>query len=158
MISNLKVNKTTKVLNLFKHTLHKYTKEVKETAYFTLVRTILEYADIIWDPYQKYLIDNIEKVQHKAARWVMGDYLCTSSVSTMISVLQWPLLEQHHLHNRLNKATFIDISPHYHPLTSTHNTCYQHPLHYMIPWSSTSYYQMRTIQDWNNLPHRVTIN
>jgi len=42
----LKVNKATKVRNLIKCTLHKYMKEVNETAYFTLVRTILEYADI----------------------------------------------------------------------------------------------------------------
>ena len=28
-----------------------------------LVRPILEYADIVWDLYQQYLIDNIEMVQ-----------------------------------------------------------------------------------------------
>ena len=162
----LKVNKATKVLNLIKRTLHKCTKEVKETAYFTLVRPILEYTAIIWDPYQQYLIDSIEKIQRRAARWVMGDYRLTSSVSEMISTLQWPSLEQRRLHNRLtmfynfvNKATSIDIPLHYHPYTSTHNTRYYHPLHYMIPWSSTSYYQMsffpKTIRDWNSLPHQI---
>ena len=89
----LKVNKATKVLNFIKCTLHKCTKEVKETAYFTLVRPLHEYAAIIWDPYQQHLIDDIEKIQRRAARWVMGDYRFTSSVTEMISTLKWPLLE-----------------------------------------------------------------
>ena len=74
----LKVNKATKVLNFIKHTLHKCTNEVKETACFTLVRPVLEYAAIIWDPYQQCLIDDIEKIQRRAARWVTGDYRFTS--------------------------------------------------------------------------------
>ena len=35
-------HKAIKVLNLIKRTLHKCTKEVNETAYFTLVRPILQ--------------------------------------------------------------------------------------------------------------------
>ena len=58
----LKVNKATKVLNLIKCTLHKCTKEVEETAYLILVRPVLEYVAIIWDPHQQYLIDNTEKM------------------------------------------------------------------------------------------------
>ena len=89
----LKVNKATKVLNFIKCTLYKCTKEVKETVYFTLVRPVLEHATIIWDTYQQYLIDDIEKIQRRAARWVTGDYHLTSSVSEMISALKWPSLE-----------------------------------------------------------------
>ena len=71
---HLKVNKATKLLNFIKRTFYKCTKEVKETAYFTLVRPVLEYAAIIWDPYQQYLVDNIEKIQRRTAGWVIGDY------------------------------------------------------------------------------------
>ena len=35
---------------------------------------ILEYANVVWDPYQQNLIDNIEMVQCRAARWVKQDY------------------------------------------------------------------------------------
>ena len=63
----LKVNKATKVLNFIKRTLYKCTKEIKETAYFTLVRPVLEYAAIIWNPYQQHLIDDIEMIQNRAA-------------------------------------------------------------------------------------------
>ena len=59
----LKINKATKVFILIKHMLHKYIKEVKESTHFILVRPVLEYDAIIWDPHQEYLIDNIEKIQ-----------------------------------------------------------------------------------------------
>ena len=98
----LKVNiKKTKVLNFIKCTLYKCNKEVKETAYFTLVRPVLEYVAIIWDPYQQYLIDDIENIQRRASRWVTGDYSLTSSVTEMISPLKWPSLEQCCLQSRL---------------------------------------------------------
>ena len=54
------INKT---LNFVKRTLYKCEPSVKATAYTTLVRPILEYANIIWDPHQQYLIDNIEMLQ-----------------------------------------------------------------------------------------------
>ena len=38
-----------------------YMKEVKETAYLTRLRLCLEYASSVWDPYQLYLICDIEK-------------------------------------------------------------------------------------------------
>jgi len=42
-----KVNKATKDLNFIKCILHKCTREVKTTAYFTLVRPLLEYAAMV---------------------------------------------------------------------------------------------------------------
>jgi len=50
----------------------------------------------------------------------------------------------------------INIPPRYSSLASTYNTRQFHPLHFMVLWSSTTYYQMsffpKTIQDWNNYP------
>ena len=46
----------------------------------TLVRLIVEYANVVWDPYQKYLIDNTEMIQQWATRWVKQDYRLISSV------------------------------------------------------------------------------
>ena len=99
----------------------------------------------------------------------MGDYHLTSSVSEMLSILNWPSLEKRHLYSRLimfynfvNKTIyiyFIDNPQHYHHLTSTYNTHYYDQLHYVVPWSSTMYYQMsffpKTIRDWNSLYHQI---
>ena len=40
--------------------------------YFSFVRPILEYADIIWDNITEYLVNKIESIQLEAARIVTG--------------------------------------------------------------------------------------
>ena len=69
------INKASETLNFMKQTLYKCepSASVKAIAYTTLVRLILEYANVVWDPHQQYLIDNIEMVQWRAARWVKQD-------------------------------------------------------------------------------------
>ena len=95
------INKANKTLNLVKRILPQCTSSVKETAYITLVRPILEYANVVWDPHQQYLINNIEMVQRRAARWVKHDYRLTSSVSDMINDLQWTTLRKRRMYSRL---------------------------------------------------------
>ena len=43
----------------------------------------------------------IEKVQRSSARFVMGDHRRTSSVTAMLNHLDWPCLEEHRYHSRL---------------------------------------------------------
>ena len=43
---------------------------LKERAYFTLVRPLVEYASTVWDPYTQTLIQKTEMVQRRAARYV----------------------------------------------------------------------------------------
>ena len=74
---------------------------VKASAYITLVRPILEYASIVWDPHQQYLIDNIEMIQRRAVRWVKQDYRLISDVSDMMNDLQWPTLYERRKYCRL---------------------------------------------------------
>ena len=95
------INKASKTLNFAKRILHQCTSSVKKTAYITLVRPILEYASTVWDPYQQYLINNIEMIQRQAARWVKQDYRLTSSVSDMINNLQWTTLQKRRMYSRL---------------------------------------------------------
>ncbi|KAJ4435655.1 hypothetical protein ANN_18271 [Periplaneta americana] len=50
--------------------LKKSNRRSKELAYKTLVRPIMEYEAVGWDPYRQNQIDSIEKVQRKAETYV----------------------------------------------------------------------------------------
>ena len=62
---------------------------LKETVYFSLVRPQLEYACAVWSPWQRTEVQNLEKIIHRAARFVTSTYHRTSSVSNMIDRLRW---------------------------------------------------------------------
>ena len=69
-------------------------EKLKQTAYFSLICSFMEYGATVWDPYQKYNSDKIERVQHRAARFVKSRYSRYSSVSDMLDVLGWMHLSQ----------------------------------------------------------------
>ena len=62
----------------------------------------MEYGATVWDPYQKYNSDKIERVQRRAARFVKSSqYSGYSSVSDMLDVLGWTPLSQRRQEARL---------------------------------------------------------
>ena len=60
---------------------------VREAAYTTLVWQQLEYAAAIWDPHHKDKIDQIEKVQQRAACWTSCNFDTRASVSDMLETV-----------------------------------------------------------------------
>ena len=54
---------------------------------------MLEYASSVRDLYQTVHITNIEKIQRRAARWVLHDYSRHGSVASMLHQLKSPSLE-----------------------------------------------------------------
>ena len=46
----------------------------KKSAYISLVRSILDYSAIIWDPYYIQDINKLEGIQKQATRFITGDY------------------------------------------------------------------------------------
>ena len=76
-------NKASKTLGLLQRTLHAAPPQVRQTAYEVLVRPTLEFATCAWARHTKTGIQTIERVQRSAARFVIGDYRRTSSVSDM---------------------------------------------------------------------------
>ena len=94
--------KASKVFNFIRRNLSKCS-EIKSTAYLSLARPIIEYAASVWDPHQQYLIDNIERIQRRAARWVLSDYNQQSSVTNMLNQLQWPTLQLRRYISRLSQ-------------------------------------------------------
>ena len=93
--------KANKTLGFLRRNLKIGSQKVKDMAYKTFVRPILEYACTVWDPYTQEQIDKLEAVQRRAARFVVNRYHNTSSVTCMIDALQWPSLQHRRKINRL---------------------------------------------------------
>ena len=95
---NQHINNTVKKANNTRAFISRNTyqcpRATKELCYKTLVRPIMEYRSIIWDPFTKDNISKLEMVQRRAARYVTGDYHRTSSVTDMLQKLQWPTLQE----------------------------------------------------------------
>ena len=165
-INNI-VNKANKVLYVARQALYKSSKEVKQTAYKSLVRPLLEYSSSVWDPYTTTNIDAVEKVQRKAARFCCNNYNRHDSVTDMLHTLKWDSLAQRRKASRL--ATFHRIYHHDQealldlsalvqraPIANLRNqnsfrvnsiTCKKNVGHYsFIP---------RTIREWNSLSENL---
>lgn len=87
-------NKAGSVLGFLRRNLHNCPQECRRMAYVTLVRSTLEYGAVVWDPYLKQDIDKIEKVQHKAARFICKDYRSREPgcITAMLQRLNLPTL------------------------------------------------------------------
>ena len=88
-------NKSTKLLNFIKRNLYNCPPDTKRTACLTLVRPIMEYAASVWDPYYNIDTYKLEKVQRRAARWILSEHSRTISVTSLLSTLNIPTLQQH---------------------------------------------------------------
>jgi hypothetical protein len=155
-------NKANKILGLLRRNLHSCSKSVKESAYKSLVRPRLEYSGAVWDPFNNNNKTTLEKVQRRAARFVCNDYRRKSSVTNMLTSLQWETLELRRIRLRLvtifkevngitpfnlpsgqninRHTTRQNVGPHIITPPNFNKLCYQYSLY------------PRTIREWNLLP------
>jgi ribonucleases P/MRP protein subunit RPP40 len=89
-ISNIST-KATRILNFVMRNVHSCSPEAKSLAYTSLVRPHLEYASSAWDPYLTKDIVQLKSVQRRAARFASKDYRRTTSVTSLLKHLHWPL-------------------------------------------------------------------
>ena len=93
-----KTNNANSKLSFLRRNLKGCTEKLKQTAYFSLIRSSMEYGATVWDPYQKYNSDKVERVQRRAARFVKSWY---SRYSSVYEVLGWTPLSQRRQEARL---------------------------------------------------------
>ena len=156
------------MLGFIRRNLKVNSKSVKERAYTMLARPKLEYASTVWDPYKREQINNLEKVQRRAARIVTNRHRNTSSVTDMLGDLGWQTLERRRKVARLSLlykilANLVNISSNnLRPVvTRSRRSTVAHSrqlerclckkdlrLNAFFP---------RTIREWNSLPDHVVL-
>ncbi|XP_066287680.1 uncharacterized protein, partial [Branchiostoma lanceolatum] len=159
-------NRANRSLGFIRRNIRINSKAIKEAAYNALVRSTLEYASTVWDPYTAKDIHAVEKVQRRAARWVCCRYRQSSSVGDMLQDLQWESLQTRRKRARL--ATFYKVHHGFATVDSQYlpsvsrpkrQTRRLHPLSYDIPFCRTAYRQFsffpRTVAEWNSLPSEM---
>ena len=62
--------------------------EVMLQAYKGFIRPVLEYASTAWDPHQSYLQEKLEKVQKRAARFIISNYNYEYEPGSMTTILK----------------------------------------------------------------------
>ena len=87
-------NKANSKLSFLRRNLKGCPEKFKQTGYFSLIRSFMEYGALVLDPYQKYNSDKVERVQRRAAKFVKSRCARYSSVSYMLDELGWPPLSQ----------------------------------------------------------------
>ena len=163
------VNKTTakanKVLGFIRRNLHSCTRDLKASAFKALVRPHLEYCSTVWDPHVGDLVDKMESIQRRGARFVYRDYKQTSSVTSMLSNLGWEPLQDRRKIARLTMLQKIRQGQvAIHPASSRRSSSrLNHTQSYIKPTGRSDFYLQsyfpHTINDWNSLlEHIVNIN
>ena len=152
---------------VIKQTLHvHFCKEISGNALLLLNRlpTSLTYASTVWSPYVRTNIARLEMVQRKAARFVFNKFSPYSSVTSMLSKLNWQSLEVRRtnaiitmFYKIINNIICIDFSQNLQPVLSS-------PRGYLkrfisLPARVNSYYHSflpHSIRLWNSLPTNLT--
>ena len=144
-------------LNFLQRNIVNCPQNIKSLSYSTLVRPQLEYCAAVWDPHTKRNTDKLESVQRKAARFVTYDFCRRSSVSAMLTTLEWKTLEERRRHIKLTLLfkivnNLVDIKP----TMLNQSTAHLGEHHrYIVPYARTLLYKHSffpsAIRAWNSL-------
>ena len=96
-------NRASSTLGFLQRNLKHCPKECRKTAYLSLIRSTLEYGSIVWDSHYKVDIERLERIQNRAARFIVQDYRTREpgSVTSMLDQLKLPSLQERRQQLRL---------------------------------------------------------
>ena len=128
-----------------------------------MICPVMEYTAVVWDPYYQTDTQHLEKVQRRAARWVLNNFSRCSSITNMLQQLSWPSLQVRHkicrlqtLFKIIHNEYSLSIPSYY--LEMERATRQYHLRRYILPTSSTNIFQQsfyfRSIRNWSALPPR----
>ena len=102
--------KASSTLGFVRRNIQHCPTQTRRAAYLALVRSSLEYAASVWDPYTVAEIDKLEKVQRRAARFISKDYKSKQKgcVTKMLQEHNLPPLQERRKEIRL--ALFYKIA------------------------------------------------
>ena len=134
-----------------------------QTIYFSFIRPILEYADVVWNNCTQYESNELEKIQNEAARIVTGATKLVS-INSLLTETGWETLALRRKKHKL--ALFYkmqnDLTPNYlcSLVPATVGSASSYPLRnasnlQSIHANSQLYYNAflpSVVRDWNDLP------
>lgn len=158
-------NKACRVLGFLRRNAKKLPLEANVLLYKSNVRSVLEYACAVWDPWSACDVSRLERIQNIAIRFVCSNYTRNFSVSKAKESLGWEQLQKRReylkmklFHNIFHSRTGIDprryfSNPDYVSLRLDH----QNKIKEIA--CKTEAFKMsffpRTISQWNRLPSDV---
>jgi len=145
-------------LGFLRRNLRRCPSQLKETAYITLIRSVLEYAAPIWDPILSKDVYKLENIQRRAVRFIKGDWRTTASVTSMMKDLG--LTELKNRRRDLRLALLFKVVHGHVGVTPEElgmepadpRTRSNHRFKFRISSSNKASLVGRTVGDWNNLP------
>ena len=158
-----------RLLGFLWRTMHKCPRNLKSKAFTSIVRPKLDYAATVWDPHHTTLINKLERVQRRGARFVNNTRHSrakgkgNASPTEMLSDLQWPPLQVRRQQARLVMLKKIiegeiAIPKSYLPPTNArHSSRHSAMFQTMQPTVNTYKFAFipRTTREWNTLPKSV---
>ena len=87
-------------INVMRKLKFKLDRRSLQIIYFTFIRPILEYADVVWNNCTQYEVNELEKIQNEAARIVTGATKLVS-INTLMQETGWETLSNRRKKHKL---------------------------------------------------------